>query len=84
MVIGNSKYGKKNNVKRRNIQKKVGDVMGGHVIDLPEFKIYDNGKADVRAEGRAEGKAETADEVLKAIDGGATIEDIQRMLTKEK
>ncbi|MCR4744958.1 MAG: hypothetical protein K5894_06980, partial [Lachnospiraceae bacterium] len=45
-------------MKRRNIQKKVGDLMGGHVIDLPEFKIYDNGKADGIAEGKAEGKAE--------------------------
>ncbi|XME01522.1 hypothetical protein QYZ88_012515 [Lachnospiraceae bacterium C1.1] len=38
-------------MKRKNIQKKVGDLMGGHVIDLPEFKIYDNGKADGIAEG---------------------------------
>ncbi|XME00913.1 hypothetical protein QYZ88_009255 [Lachnospiraceae bacterium C1.1] len=42
-------------MKRKNIQKKVGDLMGGHVIDLPEFKIYDNGKADGIAEGKAEG-----------------------------
>ena len=54
--------------------------MGGQVIDFPEFKIRD----EARAEGKAEGKAETADEILRAISGGATIEDIQKMLTEEK
>jgi hypothetical protein len=28
----------------KNIQKKVGDVMGGKVLDLPSFRIYDQGK----------------------------------------
>ncbi len=41
-------------------------------------------REDGLAEGRAEGRAETADEILRAISGGATIEDIQRMLTEEK
>ena len=45
-------------MKRKNIQKKVGDLMGGHVIDLPEFRIYDNGKADGKAEGKAEERTE--------------------------
>ena len=43
---------------RRKINEKVGDIMGGQVLDLPEFKIFDDGKAEGRAEGRAEGKAE--------------------------
>lgn len=27
--------------KQENVQKKVGDVMGGKVLDLPGFRIYD-------------------------------------------
>ena len=81
---------------RKNSHKKVGEIMGGQVIDFPEFKIRDEaraegkaegkveGRAEGKAEGRAEGRAETADEILRAISGGATIEDIQRMLTEEK
>ncbi|MCR4744515.1 MAG: hypothetical protein K5894_04715 [Lachnospiraceae bacterium] len=30
------------NMKRRNIQKKVGDLMGGNVIDLPEDKAKEH------------------------------------------
>jgi hypothetical protein len=30
----------------KNIQKKVGDVMSGKVLDLPSFLIYDQGKAE--------------------------------------
>lgn len=32
--------------------------MGGQVLDLPEFKLYDQGKADGRAEGLRDGRAE--------------------------
>ena len=32
--------------------------MGGKVLDLPEFRIYDQGKAEGLVEGKAEGKAE--------------------------
>jgi hypothetical protein len=42
-------------MKQDNVQKKVGDFMGGKVLDLPEFRIYDQGKADGIAEGKAEG-----------------------------
>ncbi len=38
-------------MKQDNVQKKVGDVMGGKVLDLPEFRIYDQGKAEGKAEG---------------------------------
>lgn len=31
--------------KHKNIQEKAGEVMGGQVIDLPEFRIYDEGMA---------------------------------------
>ncbi|MCR5155707.1 MAG: hypothetical protein K6C96_03370 [Butyrivibrio sp.] len=42
-------------MKQDNVQKKVGDFMGGKVLDLPEFKIYDQGKEEGRKEGREEG-----------------------------
>ncbi len=45
-------------MKQGNVQKKVGDVMGGKVLDLPEFKIYDQGKAEGKAEGLAQGAQE--------------------------
>ena len=45
-------------MKQDNVQRKVGDFMGGKVLDLPEFKIYDQGKAAGKAEGRAEGEEE--------------------------
>ncbi len=32
--------------------------MGGQVLDLPEFKLYDQGKADGLREGRADGLRE--------------------------
>ena len=33
-------------MKQDNVQRKVGDVMGGKVLDLPEFVLYDKGVAD--------------------------------------
>lgn len=48
--------------KQVKVQKKVGEVMGGKVLDLPEFRIYDQGKADGLAEGKAEGLSEGAKE----------------------
>lgn len=39
-------------MKEANVQKKVGDFMGGQILDLPEFRIYDQGKAEGKAEGR--------------------------------
>ena len=42
----------------KNVHKKVGVIMGGKTLDIPEVKIYHKGKDDGRAEGRAEGEAE--------------------------
>ena len=40
---------------QKNVQRKVGDYMGGKVLDLPEFRIYDQGKLmDLRRENRKE------------------------------
>ena len=41
--------------KQENVQKKVGDVMGGKVLDLPGFRIYDEGKEEGIKEGKEEG-----------------------------
>ena len=43
-------------MKHDNVQEKVGDVMGGRVLDLPEIRIFHEGKAVGYAEGEAERK----------------------------
>lgn len=43
---------------QKKVQRKVGDYMGGKVLDLPEFRIYDQGKEDGIIVGRAEGEQE--------------------------
>ena len=40
---------------QEHVRQKVGDVMGGHVIDLDIFQAEDKAKADGKAEGKAEG-----------------------------
>lgn len=42
----------------KNIHKKVGVIMGGKTLEIPEVRIYHKGKDEGRAEGRAEGEAE--------------------------
>ncbi len=44
--------------KHETVHKKVGDSMGGKVLDLPEIRAYHQGKDEGRAEGLAEGKEE--------------------------
>ncbi|WP_034467655.1 hypothetical protein [Butyrivibrio proteoclasticus] len=44
-------------MKTDNIQKEVGDFMGGKVLDLPEFMIFDQGKEVGLAEGEAKRQA---------------------------
>ncbi|MCR4943348.1 MAG: hypothetical protein K5986_02595, partial [Clostridium sp.] len=43
--------------KCEKVQKKVGDIMGGKVLDLPEFVAYDQAKAEGKAKGKAEERA---------------------------
>ena len=40
------------------VQEKVGDLMGGKVLDLPILRVYHAGQAKGREEGREEGRAE--------------------------
>ena len=44
-------------MKHDNVQEKVGDVMGGRVLDLPEIRIFHEGKAVGYAEGETRGEA---------------------------
>ena len=55
-------------MKQDNVQKKVGDFMGGKVLDLPEFKIYDQGKEEGRKEGKEEGR------ILARFEDGMPVE----------
>ena len=43
-------------MKHRKVQKKVGDFMGGKVLDLPELRLYHKGKADGKKENEVENK----------------------------
>lgn len=65
-----------------NVQKKVGDFMGGKVLDLPEFKIFDQGVEKGKVEGKAEGKAEGEEERKKLAEENAAlrkrIEELER------
>ncbi len=45
-------------VKHKAVQEKVGGVMGGKVLDLPEVRLYHQGVEEGRKEGRNEGEAE--------------------------
>ena len=40
-------------MKHRNVQEKVGDFMGGKVLDLPEIRAFHEGKAAGRKENEA-------------------------------
>ena len=42
-------------MKRKNVQKKVGEYMGGKVLDLPEIRIYHQGEAAGIKKGEAAG-----------------------------
>ena len=49
-------------MKQDNVQKKVGDFMGGKVLDLPEFKIFEQGVVKGRVEGKAEERRKLEEE----------------------
>lgn len=80
-------------MKQDNVQRKVGDFMGGKVLDLPEFKIYDQGKADGITEGITRGKAEGEKERKELVHKQeeltqenaqlkSRIEELEKMLNK--
>ena len=53
-------------MKREIVQEKVGVFMGGKVLDLPEIRIYHQGKAEGKAEGIAEEQVNTERERKRA------------------
>lgn len=76
-------------MKHDKVQEKVGDVMGGKVLDLPEIRIFHEGKAIGYAEGEAKGEAERkklADENVSLNNENASlkreIETLKRELNR--
>ena len=66
-------------MKTDNIQKKVGDFMGGKILDLPEFRIYDQAKAEGRAEGEAERRALEEERDALAEERDTLVEEIAQL-----
>lgn len=63
------------------VQEKVGGVMGGKVLDLPEFRVFREGKAEGLKEGKAEGLREGEAERQQMAE---KIEALQRELEQIK
>ena len=73
-------------MKNENIQREVGDVMGGKVIDLPEIRLYRKGKSEGYAEGVAEGIAQSEekykDVALENERLRKEVEELKEMMAK--
>ena len=73
-------------MKHDKVQDKVGGIMGGKVLYLPEIKIFHEGKAEGRAEGLKEGEAERkklADKNTKLEDENASLKAELEKLKKQ-
>lgn len=57
------------------MQDKVGGIMGGKVLDLPEIRIFHEGKAEGLKEGKAEGLKEGEAERKKLSLENAELEE---------
>ncbi|WP_051226693.1 hypothetical protein [Butyrivibrio sp. MC2013] len=70
--------------KQKNVQEKVGDIMGGKILDLPEFRIYDQGKEEGFKEGVEEGiekgliKGRKEGKIIARYEDGMSIEAIAK------
>ena len=51
----------------KSVQKKVGDYMGGHVIELPVIVAKREGRAEGRLEGQLEGREEARIESIRKL-----------------
>ena len=51
----------------RNIKERVGDIMGGKVIDYPSKHIYNEGLSEGEARGEAKGEAKGVIKTLKSL-----------------
>ncbi len=67
-----------------NVQRKVGDFMGGKVINLPEFDMYDKGKEEGIAIGEARGIALGEAERKKLVDENDRLKKELEELKKAK
>ena len=70
-------------MKHDKVQEKVGDVMGGKVLDLPEIRIFHEGKAAGYAEGEAKGEAIGEAERKKLADENASLNNENASLKRE-
>ncbi|WP_026663414.1 hypothetical protein [Butyrivibrio proteoclasticus] len=70
-------------MKHNKVQDKVGGIMGGKVLDLPDIKVFHEGKAEGKAEGRAEGLKEGEAERKKLADKNTKLEDENASLKAE-
>ena len=70
-------------MKHTNVQEKVGGIMGGKVLDLPEIKVFHEGKEIGLAEGEAIGLAKGEAERKKLADEKNALEDENEFLKKE-
>ena len=50
---------------RKKVKERLGDIMGGKVLELESDKLIKLGRAEGRAEGKAEGKAEERQQAIK-------------------
>ena len=80
-------------MKRENVQRKVGDIMGGRVLDLDVVVAHRNGIAEGIEQGIEEGRIELLvdlanDKVITveeaASKAGMTVEEFKSRLTKDK
>lgn len=70
-------------MKHTNVQEKVGAIMGGKVIDLPEIKVFHEGKEIGLAEGEAIGLAKGEAERKKLADEKNALADEKNALADE-
>jgi hypothetical protein len=75
-----NKVSYKLNMNHCNVQKKVGDIMGGKVLDLDVIVAKREGRAEGRAEGRQESINLLADNYMKE-DPSLTREEAIMMAT---
>ncbi len=70
-------------MKHDKVQDKVGGIMGGKVLDLPEIKVFHEGKAEGLKEGEANGLRKGEAERKKLADKNTKLEDENASLKAE-
>ena len=70
-------------MKHDKVQDKVGGIMGGKVLDLPEIKVFHEGKAEGLKEGEANGLRKGEAERKKLADENASLKAELEKLKKQ-